>query len=227
MLFGKPKDEDIVRTPESICDSPSAYEVAVSCFKREATVVQTAKQSAADRSRTAVFLSCLFVVVPAVLVLLAAHTAARGSHPTDEELTARFLSHESEFQSLVQMLDSDRGRLPLGAGPFELADMVAAGAGTANIGNYANLLAKIDVKNFRYFPRSGTTVLPVSDAAEDFAGAKKAYLYLSREEPQPLLHHPSYAWRGPGIYFVTGDHRIKGKWFIHHDGTVAVAFAPY
>jgi hypothetical protein len=38
---------------------------------------------------------------------------------------------------------------------------------------------------------------------------------------------PSYSRPGPGIYFVTEDQRIKGKWFIHHDGTLEVAFLPY
>jgi hypothetical protein len=69
--------------------------------------------------------------------------------------------------------------------------------------------------------------LPVSQSGEHFADTKKSYLYSSREQPQPLLDSPSYPWRGPGIYFVTGDHRIKGQWFIHHDGTVVVALAPY
>jgi hypothetical protein len=167
----------------------------------------------------------LVVAVPAAITALSGYSAGQGSRPTDEELTARFLSHEADFQALVQMLDSERVRLPLADGPFDLADLVAAG--TANKGDYQVLLAKIDATNLRYSPRSGNVVLPVAQSGEDFADTKKSYLYLSREHPQPLLHHPSYTWRGPGIYFVTGEHRIKGQWFIHHDGTVVVAFAPY
>jgi hypothetical protein len=123
------------------------------------------------------------------------------------------------------MLDSDRRKLPLTDEPFDLADLVAAGA--SNEGDYKVLLAKIDATNVRYFPRSGNVVLPVAQPREHFTDIKKSYRYLSREQPQPFLPHPSYAWRGPGIYFVTGDHRIKGQWFIHHDGTVVIAFAPY
>jgi hypothetical protein len=161
------------------------------------------------------------------LVLLTAYAVARGSHPTDEELTARFLSHESDFQALVRMLDSDRNRLTLKAEPFDLPDLVAAGESAVRIQNYEALLAKIDARNFRYFPRSGNIVLPVSQSGENLPKSAKSYMYLSRDEPQPVLDHRSYGWREPGMYFVTGDHRIKGQWFIHHDGTLVVAFAPY
>jgi hypothetical protein len=193
---------------------------------RAVTVVHRSRLPVANRSSwTQVLVLSLFAAVPAVIIALSGYSAARGSHPTDDELTARFLSHEADFHALVQMLDSDRGILPLADGPFGLAELVAAGA--ARKGDYATLLAKIDATNIRYFPRSGNVVLPVAQSDNHFADTKKSYLYLNREQPQPLLHHPSYAWRGPGIYFVTGDHRIKGQWFIRHDGTVAVEFAPY
>lgn len=57
-------------------------------------------------------------------------------------------------------------------------------------------------------------------------------LHLSRADPQPVLYHRSYGWRGPGVYFVSGDYRIKEQGFIRHEGTVAegtvvVAFSPY
>ena len=86
-------------------------------------------------SWTAIFALSLFVAVPAILILFAAHSVDRRSHPTDEELTASFLAHESDFQTLTLMLDAS--------------------------------------------------------------------------------------------YLITGDRPIKGRWFIHHDMTVAVAFAPY
>jgi hypothetical protein len=166
----------------------------------------------------------LFVAVPLVLVLLAGLAAARGSHPTDEELTARFLSHESDFAALTHRLDSDRGRLPPGTESADLADFVQAGAGR---GDYEVLLARVGATNFRYFPRSGNLIVPVSKPGDPFAVTRKSYSYLSREEQQPLLHHQSYASRGPAVYWATGDHRIKGRWFIHHDGTVVGALAPY
>jgi hypothetical protein len=171
----------------------------------------------------------LVVAVPAALILLAGYGAAALSHPTDEEMIARFLLHESDFRALAQMLVSDRGRLlSLGAESIEFADLEPAGARTTQMDDYKVLLAKIGATNFRYFPRSGNLFLPVSSSGDHFAEIRKSYLYLNREEPQPLLHHQGYSsWRGPGIYFVTGDHRIEGRWFIHHDGTVVVTFAPY
>ncbi len=201
----------------------------MSCCAREVTVVRTIGQRGENRSSWGdVLLLSLFVVVPAALILLAVYAAAARSHPTDEELSTRFLSHQSDFQALAQLLESNRGRLlSLGAESLEFADFVPAGASTAQMGDYKVLLARIGAKNFRYFPRSGNLILPVSGSSDNFPESNKSYLYLSREQPQPLLHHQSYSWRGPGIYFVTGDHRIEGRWFIHHDGTVVVAFAPY
>ncbi|MDB6100086.1 MAG: hypothetical protein JWO52_85 [Gammaproteobacteria bacterium] len=166
----------------------------------------------------------LFVAVPLVLVLLAGLAAARGGHPTDEELTTRFLSHESGFAALINRLDSDRGRLSPGTESADLADVVQAGAGRVD---YEVLLARIGATGFHYFPRSGNLIVPVSKPGDPFAVTRKSYLYLSREEQQPLLHHQSYASRGPAVHWATGDHRIKGRWFIHHDETVVGAFAPY
>jgi len=162
------------------------------------------------------------------VVLLAGYASPARNLPTDEELTERFSSQESDFQSLVQVLDTDRGRLlSLGAESYEFTDLVAAGAGTPHLNDYKEILAKIGSANFRYFPRSGNLILPVSTSGDHFADTGKSYLYLSREEPQPLLRHQSVSWRGPGIYSVTGDHRIKGRWSIHHERTWDVAFAPY
>jgi hypothetical protein len=169
----------------------------------------------------------LFVAVPLVLVLIAGHAAARASHPTDDELTARFLSHEADFEALTHMLDSDRGRLPSANESADLADFVQAGTDRVRIDRYAVLLAGIGATNFRYFPRSGNLIVPVSNGGDRFAAIRKSYSYLSREQQQPLLVHQSYVPRGPAVYWATGDHRIKGRWFIHHDATIGVAFAPF
>jgi hypothetical protein len=123
------------------------------------------------------------------------------------------------------MLDTDRRRFPLRTAPFDLADLAAAGA--ARLDDYRALLKMIDAENFRYFPRSGNLILPVSGSDENPAESRKSYLYLNHAEPQPLLDRRSYGWRGPGLYLVTGDQPIGERWFIHHDTTVAVAFAPY
>jgi hypothetical protein len=202
----------------------------VSSCACEVPVVRTIGQCGAHRSswRDALLLS-LVVAVPAAFILLAGYGAATLSHLTDEELVTRFLLHKSDFQALAHMLESDRERLiSLGAESFEFADLVQAGADTAQIDGYKVHLAKIGATNFRYFPRSGNLFLPALRSSDNFTQTKKSYLYLNREAPQPLLHHQGYSsWRGPGIYFVTGDHRIEGRWFIHHDGIVVVAFAPY
>ena len=117
------------------------------------------------------------VATPALFVLLAANAAAQLSHPTDEELIARFLSHESTFAALTT--------------------------------------------------RSGNVVIPVGAAGESPAAATRFYVYLREGQPEPLGNRPSGSWRGPGVYVVTGDRHIKGQWYIRHNRTVVVAFAPY
>jgi hypothetical protein len=169
----------------------------------------------------------LFVVVPLALVLFAAHAAARGSHPTDEELTARFLSREPDFQALVYMLESDRGRLPPGTESADLADFAQAGAGRPRLRDYEVLLGRIGATSFRYLPRSGDLIVPVWKPGDHLAVTRKSYWYLSREEQPPFVYQHSYASHGPAVYWAMGDHRIKGRWFIHHDGAAVGAFAPY
>jgi hypothetical protein len=168
-----------------------------------------------------------------VLCLCDGYAAATRGDPTDSELTVRFLSHESDFQSLLQILESDRSRLlSLGAESYEFADFVRAGAGTSHLVDYRGLLEKIGAANFRYFPRSGNLILPAPRSLDGSRGTSKSYLYLNHQElssgqPQPLRRYQGDSWRGPGVRFVTGDKRIKGQWFIHHEGTLVVAFAPY
>jgi hypothetical protein len=167
-----------VSTQESICESPSADEAAESRVRREAAGARTEKRPVPDRpSWAAVLVLSLFLTAPAVLVVFVGYSVSRDSHPTDEELIARFRSHEADFRALV--------------------------------------------------PRSGNLVVPVSESGNNLVKSTKSYVYLSHDDPQPLLYNRSYGWRGPGLYRVTGDYRIEGQWFIHHDGAVAVAFAPY
>jgi hypothetical protein len=125
------------------------------------------------------------------------------------------------------MLDSDRGKLPPGTESADLADFVQAGVGRARTADYEGLLAKIGARTFRYFPRSGNFIVPVPKPGDPFAVTRKSYSYLNREGQQPLVRYHGYGPRGPAVYWATGDHRIKGRWFIHHDATVVGAFAPY
>jgi hypothetical protein len=129
------------------------------------------------RSYLAAVLVAALLATPALVVLLAANAAAQLSHPTDEELIARFLSHESSFDALTT--------------------------------------------------GSGNVVIPVGEPGESPAAATKFYVYLREGQPEPLENRHRGGWRGPGVYVVTGDRHIKGHWYIHHNRTVVVAFAPY
>jgi hypothetical protein len=167
------------------------------------------------------------LIVPVALVLMVAHTANRLGHPSEEELTATFLAREADFLELAQMLDSDDRRLSLAGESVELSDLGTAGASATRIGHYESLLKRIDVKSVRYFPRSGNIILAVSERGDSRPGCSTSYRYLPRDEPQRLVHLRGYGWRGPGLLVLTGDRRIKGQWFIHHDTTLRIGFSPY
>jgi|HubBroStandDraft_1064217.scaffolds.fasta_scaffold583810_1 hypothetical protein len=197
-------------------------------YIHEMAIVRSRRRSDANTwSWRDVLLWSVMAAVPAALALLAFYAADRRSHPTDDELTERFISHEADFEALSPMLDSDCRRLPIEAKSCELIDLEGAGVGAARVADYRLILARVGAPSFSYDPRSGNLSLPVSKAGDHAGDSGKSYLYLAHEASQPLLHQPSYALRGPGIYRLTGDHRIKGRWFIHHDGTVVVAFSPY
>jgi hypothetical protein len=197
-------------------------------FIKRAVTVRPPERRTPDRSSwPATLVLSVLLIVPIALMVLVAHTANRISHPSEEELIAIFISHEADFEELAQMLDSDRARLLLGGETVELSELGTTGVSPPRIGHYDSLLRKIGVKSFRYFPRSGNIILPVSDTGDSRPGCSKSYRYLPRAQPEPLGYHRGYAWRGPGIYILTGDRRIKGQWFVHHDTTLGIGFSPY
>jgi hypothetical protein len=168
------------------------------------------------------FASILLVAIPAGIVALSGYSATRATGDSDDELLARFSSHQTAFEVLPQMLDSDRRTLALGEGPMDLAHLEAAGVGN----DYRALLAEIGASDLRYFPRSGEIVLLLAGPNDrSFTSTKRSYLYSSHERPPPATAHGSYF--GPGIYIVTEDHPIQGRWFIHHERVVSIAFARF
>ena len=92
---------------------------------------------------------------------------------------------------------------------------------------YERLLRQISVADLRYFPGSGKLILQPAAAQANIEGVSKSYVYRTGGQPHPVVAHPGYNWRGPGVYFLTGDRRIEGSWFIHYDTTIALAFSPY
>jgi len=49
-----------------------------------------------------VLLLSLLVVVPAAIIALSGYSAARSGNPSDDDLTARFLSHQADFEALLE-----------------------------------------------------------------------------------------------------------------------------
>ena len=178
-------------------------------------------------SRAAVPAAFALVLGLITLAALSTYDVGRAAGPSDEELTANFLSHEARFGEFVQMLTADQPRLAVGRGSsIDLGTVARLIANTARLRIYKGLLQEISVEEFRYFPDSGKLVL-VPDGEGNLKQPPKSYVYLPHAEPQSLAPYHGYTWRGAGPYVLSGDRPLKGSWFIHHDVTVEVAVAPY
>jgi len=181
-----------------------------------------------DRSRVAVLVLITLVLAPAVLTIVAAHTINQRNQPSDEELSKNFLAHETKFNQLIEMLESDCRSLPPGAGEsIDFAGLSAVVISAARMEIYKRLLRQISVADLRYFPGSGRLILLPAAAQTNIEGSSKSYAYMVGGQPQPVVAHHGYNWRGPRVYFLTGDRWIKGFWLIHYDTMITVAFSPY
>jgi hypothetical protein len=181
-----------------------------------------------DRSWVAVLLLMTLFLAPAVFTIVANHTISQRNQPSDAELIENLLAHETKFDELVQMLDSDSRSWPPGAGEsIDLAGLSTVVTSAARMDIYKRLLRQISVADLRYFPGSGKLILRPATVPTDIAGSSKSYAYVVSGQPQPVVAHHGYNWRGPGLYFLTGDRRVKGFWFIHYDTMITLAFSPY
>lgn len=157
----------------------------------------------------AVCIAIALVLGLATLAVYSAFAVDGAGQPGDEELTSNFFSHEAAFEELVQMLSTAR---------------LATNA--ARIRMYRGLLRQISVEDLRYFPDSGKLIL-VPDGQLNPERPSETYLYLPNAQPPPFARYHGYAWRGPGMYVLSGDRPLKGSWYVHHDVTIEVAVAPY
>jgi hypothetical protein len=168
------------------------------------------------------------LLAPVVLTAVAGLTVHQRNGPSDQDLLENLLAHETRFNDLVAMLASDCRSLPPGAGEsIDLAGVSAVVANAARKDTYGRLLREISVTDMRYFPGSGRLVLMPAAARTDIRGSSKSYVYMAGGQPQPVVAHGGYNWRGPGLYFLTGDRRVKGSWFIHYDTLIGLGFSPY
>lgn len=167
------------------------------------------------------------VLGPSTLAVFAAYDVNEENHPSDQELTTNFFSHEARFDELVKMLAADRRSLAAkGAASVDLATVEGLDKGAAPFRMYRALLRQISVADLRYSPDSGELAL-VPDGQESLDRPRKSYLYLPHAHPQSLIQHHGYNWREPGMSIVTGDRPLKGFWYIHHETTIEVAVSPY
>lgn len=188
-------------------------------------------RKAAGRSDTGAWLAiCALIALllgVSALSLFDAYHVNQENQPGDAKLTTNFYSHEAAFDELVRMLATDNTSLGAGStAAVDLSAMTGLDPSAARIRMYRRLLRQISVADFRYFPDSGKLML-VPDGQDNPRQPSKFYLYLPHGQPQPLLQDAGYDWHGPGIYFVTGDRRLQGSWFIHHDMTVQIIGLSY
>jgi hypothetical protein len=187
----------------------------------------TARRSP-DRSWVAVFVLITSFVAPAALTTLATHTLNQRNLPSDQELSANLLAHETKFNELVAMLDTDCRSLPPGAGEsIDLAGLSAVVTSAARKDTYERLLRQISVADLHYFPGSGRLILLPAGAQPNIQGSSKSYVYMAGDQQQPVVAHHGYNWRGPGLHYLTGDRRVEGFWYIHYDTMITLAFSPY
>jgi hypothetical protein len=161
---------------------------------------------------------------PPALSIWSAYSLELKNRATEEDLAANFRANEAHFAELIDLLAEDRERLRLE--PIDLAalshDLPAARARI-----YEELLGRIAVADIRYFTASGELILLPEGGPANTNAAPRWYRYLPQGEPEPIAQHHGYAWRGPGMYSLSGDRPLESRWFIHHNKLVEVAFAPY
>jgi hypothetical protein len=210
-----------------MCELLESQESRASYAGVRTSCLRTGAGGSDKGSWAAIWAVMALLLASATLAVLASREVDRSNRPSDEELTANFLSHETTFDELVRMLDTDRRALaPEEQTPIDFAALSRLGASAARAETYRGLLRQISVADLRYFPDSGRLIL-LPDRQANVPRPSKSYLYLPHPEPQPAVRHHGYTWRGPGVYVVTEDQPLKGSWFIHHDAMIQIAFPPY
>jgi hypothetical protein len=150
-----------------------------------------------------------------------------GNQPSDEQLTANYLTHEAAFNDLARQLAREYpGHTAKRGGVIDLATVIELDTNTTRVGIYGRLLQRISVADLRYFTDSGKLIL-VPDGEQNPDRPSRSYVHLPQARPQAFIEHHAYYWRGPGVDIVTGDLPLTAGWFIRHDTTVEVAVTPY
>jgi len=172
-------------------------------------------------------LLALFLLVPAALAVWNVYTISNAEFPSDQQLSANFYAHEGSFEDLVRMFNADRTALLASrrqtvslAGLEELVGQVRAR-------QYQEALKQISVSDIRGDLRSGNLTLLPQGTRGGIDDASKVYRYAPEGELEPLAQHRSDYFRGPGIYFLTGDRLLETHWFIHHSVAIQIAYSPY
>lgn len=208
-----------------MCELVEAHEQRSDCAGKTFTGTRQAVRFRQDRLWAATSIALVLGLL--ALSFYGIHEMAPGTQPSDQQLTADFLAHETSFDELVELLaTSYPSRAAKRAAAVDLAAIARSGTGGVRLGKYGRLLRQIAAADFRYFPDSGTLIL-VPDGEEDPDRPSRSYVYLPHARPQSFIQHHEYYWRGPGVDILTGDVPLKAGWFIRHDIAVEVAITPY
>lgn len=212
----------MTQLPATCCDHASGTRT---CTSAGSVGTRTAPDKVSLR---AVCMLIALIVIPMAAAVVTDYTSNESSMPSDEDLTANFLSHKVEFNEIEAMLTSDRRTLRLGGDKvIDLKGLAALAPSAARMDTYRRLLRQISVADLRYFPSSGEVILIPEPGERDSWVSSKSYIYLPYGEPQPTVQHRDYPWRGPGLTFLTGDRRITGNWLVHYNAVTPLGVSPY
>lgn len=210
-----------------MCASMESHERRADCAEHISARARRRRDSRENGSRVA---GCtLFALVLGLysLAAFAAYDVNRENEPGDEALTTNLLSHEAAFDELQHMLETSQLSVAAkGASGIDLAAVARLDKDPARFRMYRDVLRQISVADLRYFPDSGKLIL-IPDGQDNPDIQSKVYLYLPHGQPQPFVSYHGSDWRLPGMYIRTGDRRLKGNWFIHHEMTLEAAVPPY
>jgi hypothetical protein len=169
----------------------------------------------------------LFMLGPAALAVWNVYAISNADFPSDQQLSANFHAHEGSFEDLVRMFNADRAALLASRRQTVSLASLEELVGQVRAGQYLEALKEISVSDIRGDLRSGNLTLLPQGTRGGIHDASKVYRYMPQGELEPLAQHHSYYFRGPGIYFLTGDRLLEKHWFIHHNVAIQIAYSPY
>ena len=154
-----------------------------------------------------------------VAVLATLNAGVEPLRPTDASMIAIFQQHESDFDALVEMVESDRKALPPNTLRADLSGFKAAGIKPSRLEHYRHILSRLGAIRFDYFPLSKGIYVELWIVGLSISSSSKSFLYLPSGDPGQLVDDTDHYIPQDDEYPTEIDRRINGNWFIHFDAS--------